>query len=338
MSAGPGGTMRRVRKRVAGSPAAPLIRRANDALHAARPRPEPSTDGGSSPSWGSVPDRFAVKPRPRAIDADWPEPPDIDRAGSVVKSIYDTGERPPVMDLALLEALNEEYRSKPLVPEPPANDQDSREERARQRILGVHREIDLADKRTLELGCGVGVEVLVREPSPRGGRVGGRRVRAARVVGACRRAHPLRPGRPRDRPVVRGRLLRSCVLVRGVRARRPPLGAAHRAVPDHEAGRSGAHQREPPPRSEGVAHLPRAVLPVPAPALQRRRHPRVPDEAPPDRRAARRGSTASAGRSTRITSARSASRSGRCGSARRPSTRRSTSASRTSSGGIRAGT
>jgi SAM-dependent methyltransferase len=159
MSAGSGGTLRRVRKRVAASPAAPLARRLNDALRAVRRLPADSSAPASSPSWGTVPDRFAVKPRPRSIDAEWPRPPDIERPGAVVRSIYDTGERPPVMDLALLEALNEEYRSKPLVPEPPANDQSSREDRARQRILGVHREIDLADKRTLELGCGVGVEV-----------------------------------------------------------------------------------------------------------------------------------------------------------------------------------
>ena len=113
----------------------------------------------STGSWGSLPHRYTSRPRPRDIGPDWPEPPEVESAGSVVRSIYDTGERPPVMDLALLEALNEEYRSKPLVPEPQAFDQDSREDRARRRILDVHRAIDLADKRTLELGCGAGFEV-----------------------------------------------------------------------------------------------------------------------------------------------------------------------------------
>jgi SAM-dependent methyltransferase len=63
------------------------------------------------------------------------------------------------MDLALLEALNEEYRSRPLVPEPPGYDQDSRETRARTRLLGVHRSIGLDGRRVLELGCGAGFEV-----------------------------------------------------------------------------------------------------------------------------------------------------------------------------------
>jgi SAM-dependent methyltransferase len=93
------------------------------------------------------------------VGADWPDPPRVDESGSVVRSIYDTGGRPPVMDLALMEGLNEEYRSRPLVPKPLGFDQESREERARRRLLEVHRGIDLAGKRVLELGSGAGFEV-----------------------------------------------------------------------------------------------------------------------------------------------------------------------------------
>lgn len=110
-------------------------------------------------SWGELPQRLTIVPRPRAVGTDWPDPPDIDASGSVVRSIYDTGERPPVMDLALLEALNEEYRSRPLVAEPQGFDQASRESRAQSRLLDVHRSVDLSDKRVLELGCGAGFEV-----------------------------------------------------------------------------------------------------------------------------------------------------------------------------------
>ncbi len=63
------------------------------------------------------------------------------------------------MDLRRLEALNAEYRSKPLVPEPAAIDQSGREERASRRQLQTHHQVDLADKQVLELGCGPGFEV-----------------------------------------------------------------------------------------------------------------------------------------------------------------------------------
>ena len=106
-----------------------------------------------------LPSKYAIVPPPAPVDADWPEPPRIDGAATSIRTIYATGERPPVMDLALLEALNEEYRSKPLVPEPPGDDQASREFRARRRLLDVHRSVGLDGKRVLELGCGAGFEV-----------------------------------------------------------------------------------------------------------------------------------------------------------------------------------
>jgi SAM-dependent methyltransferase len=90
------------------------------------------------------------------VGDEWPNPPIVEDPAAVVTSIYDTGSRPPTMDLTLLEALNEEYRERRLVPEPLRYDDASREARARRRLLDVHRTIDLADKRVLELGCGTG--------------------------------------------------------------------------------------------------------------------------------------------------------------------------------------
>ena len=110
-------------------------------------------------SWGKLPRTYVVLPRPRVIDTSWPQPPSVEEAGTIVRSVYDTGDRPPAMDLALLEALNEEYRTKPLVTDPPKYDQASREDRARRRLLDVHHSIDLSDRRVLELGCGGGFEV-----------------------------------------------------------------------------------------------------------------------------------------------------------------------------------
>jgi SAM-dependent methyltransferase len=176
MSTGTSGVARRVRRGIADSPAAPILRRGREVLRTVRRGAgrllvragstiaEPGDAGlprreASGGSWGSVPHRYSVDPKPREIPGDWPEPPEIDEVGSVVRSIYETGARQPVMDLALLESLNDEYRSKPLVPEPQGLDQDSREDRARRRVLSVHRAIGLADRRTLELGCNAGFEV-----------------------------------------------------------------------------------------------------------------------------------------------------------------------------------
>lgn len=113
----------------------------------------------SRSSWGRLPRTFSVTPPPRDVPTSWPSPPTVENAGQLVRTIYDTGGRPPVMDLALLEALNEEYRTKPLVPAPTEYDQASREDRAQRRLLEIHHQVDLADKRVLELGCGAGFEV-----------------------------------------------------------------------------------------------------------------------------------------------------------------------------------
>jgi SAM-dependent methyltransferase len=110
-------------------------------------------------SWGDLPRTWRIEPPPRSIDPSWPEPPNIEAPGETVRSMYDTGSNPPVMDVALMEELNEEFRDKPVHPHPPKRDQTGREERAHGRLLDVHRAIDLADKRVLEVGCGLGFEV-----------------------------------------------------------------------------------------------------------------------------------------------------------------------------------
>jgi SAM-dependent methyltransferase len=110
-------------------------------------------------SWGALPRSWQVTPAPPLIDTDWSAPPTIEDPNRAIRSIYETGEAPPVMDLALLEALNEEYASKPILPEPQRLDQHGREDRAHRRLLPVHNSIDLTHKRVLEVGCGAGFEV-----------------------------------------------------------------------------------------------------------------------------------------------------------------------------------
>jgi SAM-dependent methyltransferase len=82
----------------------------------------------------------------------------VTTAGKKVRSIYQTGASPPCYDVELLEKLNAEYADRPLVPRPPKYDPDSLTRNARRRTLWVHNMVDLADKRTLEIGCGNGYE------------------------------------------------------------------------------------------------------------------------------------------------------------------------------------
>ena len=110
-------------------------------------------------SWGNLPKSWQVTPRPRDVDPSWPAPPTIEGPGDAVRSMYETGAKPPVMDLELLERLNDEYKDRPVNPRPPRLDQAGREDRAHKRLLDVHHSIDLADKRVLEVGCGAGFEV-----------------------------------------------------------------------------------------------------------------------------------------------------------------------------------
>jgi SAM-dependent methyltransferase len=118
-----------------------------------------SSAGVIHSSWGNLPRSWQVTPRPRDVDRKWPAPPPVEGLGEAVRSIYEIGAKPPAMDLALMEALNEEFRNKPVNPHPPKLDQAGREDRAHKRLLDVHHSIDLAGQRVLEVGCGAGVEV-----------------------------------------------------------------------------------------------------------------------------------------------------------------------------------
>jgi SAM-dependent methyltransferase len=103
---------------------------------------------------------FRVHPPPGPGPTDWAEPPTVEAPIEITRRRHDEEERPePVFDLKLLEALNAEYAAKPLIADPPEYDHVAVLERARKRLLGVHRMIDLANRRVLEFGCGAGFEV-----------------------------------------------------------------------------------------------------------------------------------------------------------------------------------
>jgi SAM-dependent methyltransferase len=59
-------------------------------------------------------------------------------------------------DLDLFLSLNEEYKTKPLVPAPPTYDPATLVERAARRVENINRKVPVAGKRVLEIGCGRG--------------------------------------------------------------------------------------------------------------------------------------------------------------------------------------
>lgn len=115
--------------------------------------------GHRSQSAAAPPVRYVISPRPAPVRGPFAEPPGIDEPGAPVRSIAARSQEPPVFDIDLFEALNQEYATKPLVPDPTGKDDASRAERARRRLETVHDSIDLAGKRVLEFGCGAGYEI-----------------------------------------------------------------------------------------------------------------------------------------------------------------------------------
>lgn len=100
-------------------------------------------------------------PKPVTLPADrvWKLPKDIQGSGSKVRSLYATGAGPKVYDVQLLDALNAEYAHTPLVPSPPSYAAEALAAAAQRRVRWVHNMVDLAGRRTLEIGCGNGFEV-----------------------------------------------------------------------------------------------------------------------------------------------------------------------------------
>lgn len=85
-------------------------------------------------------------------------PPRIADPFEVVRARHPAGPPEPAFDIALFEQLNEEYADRPLVPSPLQYDDEAMARRAKDRLMWVHRSVDLHDKRVLEFGCGGGFE------------------------------------------------------------------------------------------------------------------------------------------------------------------------------------
>jgi len=161
-----------LRRRARSSPLAPLLRPVVRAARGARrglahgllragTRLDP---GGRAPapppasSWGSVPLVHRPRPAPVAFPAELPIPPVIELPMQQVH--VDLPDKPRVrFDVDLFERLNAEYAERPLVPTPRRYDHEAMIESAVGRLRGVHRAIDLANRKVLEVGCGGGYEL-----------------------------------------------------------------------------------------------------------------------------------------------------------------------------------
>ena len=99
------------------------------------------------------------EPPPLPPERVWRTPDGIQGSGRRVRSLYATGAGPRVYDADLLDQLNREYAGSPLVPSPPTYTADALAVAAARRVRWVHNMVDLAGRRTLEIGCGNGFEV-----------------------------------------------------------------------------------------------------------------------------------------------------------------------------------
>ena len=90
--------------------------------------------------------------------ADVPEPPLIDQPMDRLNEAAPAGGHVRY-NVELFEQLNAEYAARPLVAAPRIYDHEAMIEFALGRVRGVHRAIDLANRKVLEVGCGSGYEL-----------------------------------------------------------------------------------------------------------------------------------------------------------------------------------
>jgi len=117
-----------------------------------RPDPPPAS------SWGSLPLVHRPRPAPVPFPAELPVPPAVELPMNPVGAAATTGPRIRY-DVELFERLNAEYAERPLVPTPRRYDHEAMIESAVGRVRGVHRAVDLAGRKVLEVGCGGGYEL-----------------------------------------------------------------------------------------------------------------------------------------------------------------------------------
>jgi SAM-dependent methyltransferase len=157
--------LRNTRALVTGkAPAVPIPRR----RPAPAPTPVPAQAAAKVKAPAAKPAKYGLTPGPRLArtpklpeDTAWTPFPPMPNAGELVRSLYETGDRPARFDVDLLEQLNIEYADKPIVAAPRSSQPKPMQDASRKRVGWAHNYVDLRDKDVLEIGCGRGYEVFV---------------------------------------------------------------------------------------------------------------------------------------------------------------------------------
>jgi SAM-dependent methyltransferase len=120
--------------------------------------PHSGSSAGPDGRRGGLPLAHRPARPPVAMPDPAPEPPEVDGPMEAVRSILPAGPGRRY-DVELFEQLCREYADRPLVPAPLRYDRDAMAASALGRVTSVHRAIDLAGAKVLEVGCGGGFEL-----------------------------------------------------------------------------------------------------------------------------------------------------------------------------------
>jgi len=155
-----------IKRSTLGRPARALFRRLPRSVrHRLKPPPKAKPAPPPKPRPVAKPDPFTIR-----LPATWAVSPlgIVPESGlqkapqaatiEVTEMLFGGRGPTPVFDVALLDALNEEYRDRPIVPNPRKFDAASRAQQASNRLNTLHRRLDFTGRRVLEIGCGDGYE------------------------------------------------------------------------------------------------------------------------------------------------------------------------------------
>lgn len=141
--------------------ARPVVRRVRRLIKWLKPAvPAPVPGAGPKPGESVVRPALGLPDVPALpTSTQWRQPEGITGSGQRVRTLYQTGSGSTVYDADLLDKLNAEYVSMPIVPKPPSYEPEALAAAAQRRVKWVHDMVGLAGQRTLEIGCGNGFEV-----------------------------------------------------------------------------------------------------------------------------------------------------------------------------------
>jgi SAM-dependent methyltransferase len=156
------GVLRSVRSLVTGQVPAPRAHRAQPLAKAPVKAPAAAPVKAPKPApFGLVPGPTLTRTPKLPEDTAWTPFPPMTSAGDLLRSLYETGDRPPRFDADLIDQLNAEYADKRVVRAPRTFMPDAMQKAARKRVAWAHPYVDLRNTTVLEIGCGQGYEAYI---------------------------------------------------------------------------------------------------------------------------------------------------------------------------------